>query len=91
MRVISILTILMCLSPGISFGQEKKTGEQKVRKDQQRVLQRTQQLKQIRSSGGEYGIDGVSDQTFQEASLHPMITLQMTLVFRGRVKTPRVH
>jgi hypothetical protein len=39
MRVISILTILMCLSPGISSGQEKKTGEQKVRKDQQRVTQ----------------------------------------------------
>lgn len=39
MRVISILTILMCLSPGISSGQEKKTRDQKVREDQQRVTQ----------------------------------------------------
>jgi serine protease Do len=39
MRVISILTILMCLSPGISSGQEKKTREQKVREDQQRVTE----------------------------------------------------
>ena len=39
MRIISILTILMCLSQGISSGQEKKTREQKVREDQQRVTQ----------------------------------------------------
>lgn len=39
MRVISILTILMCLSPGVSPGQEKKTREQKVREDQQRVIE----------------------------------------------------
>ena len=39
MRVISILTILMCLSPGISPGQEKKTRDQKVREDQQKVTQ----------------------------------------------------
>lgn len=39
MRVISILTILMCLSPDISPGQEKKTRDQKVREDQQRVTQ----------------------------------------------------
>ncbi|MFO1001215.1 MAG: Trx7/PDZ domain-containing (seleno)protein [Planctomycetaceae bacterium] len=39
MRIISILTILMCLSPGISPGQEKKTRDQKVREDQQRVTQ----------------------------------------------------
>ncbi len=39
MRVISILTILMCLSPGISPAQEKKTRDQKVREDQHRVTQ----------------------------------------------------
>ena len=39
MRVISILTILICLSSGISSGQEKKTRDQKVREDQQRVTQ----------------------------------------------------
>lgn len=39
MRVISVLTIVMCLSPCISFGQEKKTRDQKVREDQQRVTQ----------------------------------------------------
>lgn len=39
MRFISILTILVCLSPGISSAQEKKTREQKVREDQQRVTQ----------------------------------------------------
>ena len=37
MRVLTILMILMCLSPGISPGQEKKTRDQKVREDQQRV------------------------------------------------------
>lgn len=37
MRVMTILMILMCLSPGISPGQEKKTRDQKVREDQQRV------------------------------------------------------
>lgn len=39
MRVISILTILMCLSTGVSPGQEKKTRDQKVREDQQRVTE----------------------------------------------------
>ena len=39
MRVISILTILICLSSGISSGQEKKTRDQKVREDQQRVTE----------------------------------------------------
>ena len=39
MRVISVLTIVMCLSMGISSGQEKKTRDQKVREDQQRVTQ----------------------------------------------------
>ena len=39
MRIISILTILMCLSQGIYSGQEKKTRDQKVREDQQRVTQ----------------------------------------------------
>lgn len=39
MRVIAILTILACLSPGSSPGQEKKTRDQKVREDQQRVTQ----------------------------------------------------
>ena len=37
MRVMTILMILMWLSPGISPGQEKKTRDQKVREDQQRV------------------------------------------------------
>lgn len=39
MRVILILTILLFSSPGISCGQEKKTRDQKVREDQQRVTQ----------------------------------------------------
>lgn len=39
MRIMAILTILMCLSPGVSSAQEKKTREQKVREDQQRVTQ----------------------------------------------------
>ena len=42
------------------------------------MRQRAQQLKQIRSTGGECGVDGVSGETFQEASLHPVIALQMT-------------
>jgi hypothetical protein len=50
------------------------------------VRQRAQQLSQIRSSGGECGIDGVSDQTFQNASLYPVIALQM--IDRGLACTP---
>lgn len=42
------------------------------------MRQRAQQLEWIRSSSGECGIDGVAGETFQEASLHAVIALQMT-------------
>lgn len=41
------------------------------------MRQRAQQLEWIRSSSGECGIDGVAGETFQEASLHAVIALQM--------------